>query len=294
MKFEIPRSTQPGETCLLTKHEIEAKEKIQKLLKSRPDYKLGILKLDFKYEFSSGEVLKASEDEKGIAHIFIKNRDETVVNFSKLLPPGYKFVTPSYLIRRPELLSSISGNMLGDAVLNGWLTYPPDKIIIIGDMQAPSSVFALLHEMGHTYQEINSPESLPQEEEKKNNGKKDTSEISQKISNYSEKERNAWFRAIQIARQIKREKNINLFEIFKEKKEFIEFMYGTLLTHKVQGRLRLAYHAGEEEAVKHILLTMFDKYDTEDTENKFLEGFFDKGRLRPKKEKDPETKDDIL
>lgn len=265
---------------LLTKHEVEVKKRVEKLLTARPEYRAGVLKLNFEYNFSTGEVFKAEEDEKGVAHIFIKNEEGVIVDFSNILPSGYKFVTPSFLKSHQEILSYHNKHTSGD-ILNGWFMCPKDKLIVIGDLHMPEGIFALLHEIGHIYKEEDLQKSSQKDDENEAIGEKNIKEIYQrKIFSNSEKERSAWFVAIQIARRIKEKENIDIFEVFKTKEELTEFIYGALLTHKVVGRVALAVSEDEDRGFSKMWDAMFGNFDREDERDIFFRKLFDKGHLR--------------
>lgn len=165
------------------------------------------------YFFSSGEQLHATEDSDGIAHIVIRRGDEIVIDFEKLLPPGYRFVCEKY-VRALEKKE-------GKEIWYGWYTNFKHKTIELEPFEGIEDILGLLHEIGHARFDEGSPELA---REKKIYSEimtfaKDSPEY--KVLLYQEEakqksaiERRAWAYAAKTMRILEREYGVNLKEVF--------------------------------------------------------------------------------
>jgi hypothetical protein len=266
----------PYEFPSLNDREVEAYEKLRETLSPRPEYAEGKEKLHFEHQFSTGEVLYAFEDQRGIAEIIIKKGDEVVMDFKDLLPAQvYRFVTPSYFkdtFQRPDLQT-------GD-----WGTIERIHAISVGDMRNAKSIFFLLHEIGHVRNRELKGHRDPGEEWENVNGlfKKDEGEDRRKIiKEISDVERGATAEALKITRHTKEAKNINLLEGFESSDELRDFIYAALLTYRIShGNEMIRSDNGLlKEIWEAIQKKLFDKQESSE-QWEFLETLFDKGRLK--------------
>lgn len=96
-KFEVNKFNAP-DIDILDKLETEKTYlRFIEEMKGRKEYIEGEIPLDFKNELSDGSMLRAKQDESGIANIFIEKNGEIVFNFKELLPKEYEYVTPKYI-----------------------------------------------------------------------------------------------------------------------------------------------------------------------------------------------------
>jgi len=111
----------------------------------RPEFTRGEVPLKYSYTFSKGERLDVSQDENGIAYIGITRGEKSIFDASRLLPPDFKFVTPTYFIK------SIKEYRLEDYHYNtsGWAVSPDRKMVLVGEFRSPRDLLTLLHEIGH-------------------------------------------------------------------------------------------------------------------------------------------------
>src|SRR5437773_673251 len=79
-----------------TPKEIDAFRAGHEPLVPRKGYVEGTLKLNIEHRLPGGEILKASEDEKGIVTVVIEKNDGTTIDLQSCLPTGFKFVSPTY------------------------------------------------------------------------------------------------------------------------------------------------------------------------------------------------------
>ncbi len=259
MKIESPI----GRSDLINKNELSSVINVISSIQPRKEYVSGSIKLDFKGVLPTGEFMEAVEDDAGIASIVLKKEGETILDFAKFLPYGVKFVTPTYI----ERYFGSKAKYLGQ-----WTYYPDHHLLSIGDIRNVYEIFALLHEIGHTHQtrkwQTDILKKLPLSE----------NDEKIKVRFLSSEERDAWSRAIRIARQIKESAGVNLFETFNTKEEFQEFLYSTLLSHKLGGNDTLS--SGVVKSLWEKILYMIGLESKREKQNNiFLSGLFDKGRL---------------
>lgn len=203
----------------------------QELSEPRDEYKEGKLKLDVEYVLPTGELLKATENEEGIASITIRKKDGSVFDFREFVKSEEQFVTPTYLnkiIKNDARLKKMGA----ERILGRWGHFTAIgaktktavyRLISVGDMKKPSSLFPLLHEMGHACQEIpnyKTENPLPLHTRKSFDTEK------------SIQERDAWVRAIKMARKLRREHGIDLFKLVEDWDHFKRLIYGSLIHYR--------------------------------------------------------------
>lgn len=228
-----------------------------------PEYKKGEEKLNFQYTFSGGEVLNATEDktEGGIASIIISKEGDKLFDFKDFLPNDCLFVTPTYLkeLQLHDSLFDFSQEKIGR-----WMWLSRNKAVVMGVMNNPTSIFSLLHEIGHA---------------RCDRHKLATEDIVAAVSskrgevNYKSKgERDAWAEAIKMAREIRQKHHINLLEAFSNFDDLKKYVYKNLARH----RYRKEYESNLTPT--RIWRTWFGiKPDKEELD--FLGQLFDKRKL---------------
>lgn len=217
----------------LTRRENDALEKGRKYDEPRKEFKEGKIKLDFEHQFSTGEVFKAKEGDMGNVDVVLERNGEVILDFQKLFRG--RFIAHSF-IRQQEGLGILPEGLIEK--LNGrWTSLSFGDLVVFGDMRSPVEIFIMLHEMGHTFQA----------EEKKiqsymGDGKDSPllPGIYKKkfhlgfIDNQSKRERGAWAWAFRTARKVHQDYGVNFFEVFKDRTEFENIVYGSLLSNRVQ------------------------------------------------------------
>lgn len=230
-----------------------------KLSKPRPEYKRGELKLDFQYQFTSGEILRATENGDGIASIIILRNDIEILDFKKYIPENLKMVTPTYL--RANGLKEYSGDWGMGTGDDG------DKLIIIGDMRNGRHLLVLLHELGHI--ELHGWDEKIMEELRKNEeiSVLNKPAFSKYIEANSANERGAWAKALRISREIKIKYGVNLLEAIGNLEDLNEIIYAALMGHRNhlerviigEAETKRDNQAGElDEETKEITLALLD------------------------------------
>ncbi len=234
---------------------------IPKIPEGEADYREGKQKLNFEYKFSSGEIFDAIENKDGTASIVIKQGEETIFDFKKLLPPEIEFATPTSLRKLPINAK----NFISRGAMGKWKFIPGTKFVSIGFFDGPRSIFALLHEIGHArlfgrneelkqkikYTNIPSrplgktlEEALADgtvvelmrdlderfAEHQKNN--EPSFQKRREIELESIEERSAWTEALKIAKGIRIKYNIDLLEGFKSFEELKRYTYSRLVTFR--------------------------------------------------------------
>ena len=277
-KLKYEQSVEQLADKTLTKKEFAISLRLLRAVESRKEYIDGKLKLNFEHVFSTGEVLEAQEDENGIARIVLKKSNETILDFSQTLSQEYKFVTPSYFKKNKSL-----GYRPGE-----WMAQQTEKWISIGDMKDARSLFVLLHEVGHTHKPLSQNQVRATEiyESARSSGgpvkfkKQFIKKITQDISS---DERDAWAGAVRIAREIRKRYGVNIFEVFKDSAEFQQFIYGALIDHRFgkESALVLSDKSKLQYVWESLKKNLFG-VERDSKERKFMEGLFDKSRLRRK------------
>lgn len=238
--------------------------------KPRKEYKEGELPLSARLPFSTGETACAFEDKSGIAHIFLEKNGRTLLDFTKLLQRDFKFVSPKYLLRIGQRDRA-----------GGWYSDPARKLVYAGDTQYKTWIFSLLHEIGHSYDYSNEREMA------ETFGLEAVADMHKKlkeeaVEKQSVHERNAWARAIRIARGIKKQFGTNLFEVFKDLDQFEKFVHGCLLSHAIgKEEELLKMRSWQERIWDELRLKLFGD-STKSRERKFVEELFDKGYINRK------------
>jgi len=262
------------ESKLITKHNLTHREK-QSVIKNNdnttPEYKEGKIKLNFEHKFSTGEIFKAREDDEGNVTIFLERNSEVIFNFQDLFK-GY-FFTPTSA--KNKKIRGVEDKKTMDLLKEGdWGCIPELGIVRVGAMNEPKDILTLLHEIGHTFQVWEARKSQNLENSLRNFLPISflQKEIELKlIKNLSKMERNAWAYAIKQARKIHKDYGVNIFEIFKNRNDFEDMIYGCLISYRVSN-----YHDLNE---KQNNLGIFSwKPTEEDIES--LKDLFDKERLQ--------------
>jgi len=208
----------------------------------RKEYIEGSIKLNYRHEFKNGYVFIATENEVGGVTILIERDGKPLVDLRTFLPNGYVFVSPTFLAALEGVPEEFKGNYFVNYDL---------RLVGIGDMRDPTAIFSVLHEIGHT--------ASPQEETEE---ARTPAARKDKIARLSRRERAAWARAIKIARGMRHDYGIDLFENFDDFEEFKKVIYGTLLGHRFTEEIFAKEAHG---------LTKEDL--------KFFEDLFDKGKF---------------
>ncbi len=220
---------------------------------SSQDFKLGKEKVCNQFVLSNGGgVINSNEDENGIVKIILNLKNGVVLDFSNLLPDGWKFVSPTFLIK--------SGK---EKVAGVWSANLEQKTISVGEIKGTESVFALLHEIGH---------ALDKEKMKKANEVYENYGESRSFNSFSSSaERVAWANAINLMRKL-RDDGINLFE-FIGWEDFRSFMYKSLADHRIVASLDEIQSAKETQK---FVEKLGGHYKFEDVDIEYLKKLFDK------------------
>lgn len=258
-----------------TAKEQETVEGPVRINEPRDEYVEGKLKLDVEYVLPAGELLRATENEEGIASVVIQKKDNSIIDLGELLEPGYKLVTPTYIHkivedddRSKDFLEALTGRWTHVAIREKSSNKILHQFISVGDMRDPSLVFTLLHEMGHTNQGTlgrhTTPHSLRTRESLG--------------AEKSVRERDAWARAIRMARELRREHDIDLFKLFEDWDHFKKFIYGSLITHRYVHQYKTEKSIASNKNVwQRIFGAKLDKKDLD-----YLKKLFDKEKFADK------------
>lgn len=212
---------------------------IRNLVRSRQEYEKGEIKLDFKYQFKNGEILKATENEDGIASVVIEQNGEILVDVGDYLPADFKMVTPTYL----------RAHGLEKYIKIGWsaITTEKEKIIVIADMTDGRHLTSLLHEFGHTKFVGWGKEVIAELKVHKDVGiLKKVRAFRNFIKARSANERGAWAEAIKIAREIRKQYGVNLLEPIKDLESLKQIIYAALTSHRIFLEKIILEEASEE------------------------------------------------
>ena len=265
----------------LTWKERKVYKEMMPLAYSRREYVEGLQKLNYQYIFSNGDILNASEDENGIASVVIKRDDKVIVNFQDIVP-NYKFITPTYLIKQdaPKRFQEIVGG--------NWNSFTSKFMINVGDMRDPRSIMLLMHEIGHCIDYSNGKHNPNQTEDArarynglfKTKYQAQRQKIAKEISNM---ERDAWVNALKIARDLKTEKNVNLFEGFANLNELQKLLYAGFMSYRMEvGEEMIASDEGLVGQIWEKIKQKFVSKNSHEEQWKYMEELFDKGKLRRK------------
>lgn len=233
------------------------------------DYIEGRKKLDFRHQFSSGETFEATEDDDGAKFIILKD-GKGVFDFRDLVSSSRRFVTPQYLRRLSEASGSeektpydfkINPEGYIKKVQGKWVIN--ENFISIGEINSPKNIFALLHEIGHA-RTLQKYEPKMREVESEN-------DIKKILTVASGAERAAWAEAIKIARKIKTNTGVDLFEAFSDSDDLKKYIYTNLSKQRYGAEVALTN-------VPKILLDIF-RINPKSKKSEFLDGLFDKRKL---------------
>ncbi len=241
-----------------TAEELELVKLAEKLAAPRSEYKNGREKLGFRYQLSGGEVFAVAEDGNGLADVRIEKDGKVIANLKDYLPPGFKFVTPTYLNGGDPREKSISGV---------WYTLPDRKLMSVGDMTDAALIPLLFHEICHAKQGA----EMDKEAVEKSSGGHlfgTFDEYVEFIIEDSRFERDAWAGAIGLMRKLKNEKGVDMFKLFPDFEEFKRIIYAGLL----HNRFREEYYL--QDLFKSRGLTAYLEESSA-----FLKQLFDKGKF---------------
>lgn len=211
----------------------EAKKKFEDDFFSRPEYIAGEKPFEYQHVFSSGESLKAFQDEEGAGHVVIQRDGKTIFDFSSLLPPDFIMAAPKYFQTFPEKeeFDDPIGRWSASLDLNR-------KLILLGEFISPKNILSLLHEIGHI--NADSPKEKKERQGLLLDVSADFIDLSKLSSEKklirlkSKMERRAWAWAISAMRKVQKETGIPLSEIFpafSDLKKFINDQMGGYRRH---------------------------------------------------------------
>ncbi len=183
------------------------------------EYKEGKKRLHFTHRFSTGHNLEVSENDEGLVSFVISFEGKTLIDLSKshFIGPGYKVVSPSYLISH-----NIVSEKIGD-----FYTSVPDNdqeeaLIVMGDMRSPYHILSAIHEIGHSWVP-NIPTAketiLDRKQKRPVDAPHSHVPLGEKAELISYLERTAWAAALRIVRVVKEEYGLDLFESFKSREK---------------------------------------------------------------------------
>jgi len=216
------------------KEELESREKESELIKEIP--------------LQEGKRFTV-EKENGEVRVLLKEDEKVLGNFNKLLPEGYQYE-------------------IGDEWLVDW----EREKVVIGDWKDSRNILSLLHEIGHARdpeeyikrlgyklkhlelveESVESRERIMEEYQKKGIAErtekgqyygeieKQTKDFLKNVSNLVirekgdiiQAERNAWAWALKAARNISRNKEVNLLQGFRNVKEIKDWIDRSLETYR--------------------------------------------------------------
>lgn len=269
----------------LTTYEQKILDEVLDAAEPRREYVEGVKKLNFEYIFSNGDILKANENEGGIARIVVIRDGKAVLDFNDLFFGNiYRFVTPTYFQRE------ISTTRIGHENPRGTWNFQP-FLIAVGDMRDAKSLMYLLHEVGHARDYITEKHHLMEtlENWKKNTGlfsAKKRTEREALIEEISSNERDAWANALKLAHTIKIENDIDLMEGFDDLDDLKDTINGAFLSFRLNlGEEMITADKGfiSKIGMKIKQKLGFSESTTNNPRWEFMKSFFDKNRLRHKK-----------
>jgi len=191
----------------------------------------GRRRLNFEKPFSGG-ILRATEDENGIASFkILDNADQQIFDF-QTLTPDFKFVTPTYQRNlRPQEKEIPSEFELDLGIRKEkkrgqWACDFNNKLILIGEF-SEKGILALLHEIGHSKLDG----EMWYSKLKETGGEVS---VKERAKLKSELERAVWAEAFGIARELRddEELRLNLFEGFSNQEELWKYVYASLSAHR--------------------------------------------------------------
>jgi len=219
----------------------------------------------FEYNFvlPGGEKLEAFQSKRGGGSIVIKRGNEVVLDFSELLPEGFKFVTPTYFKKHPK------DSSLFDYFDNSWGASMTRKMILLGELKKPQDLLTLFHEIGHSHddssEDVEELERIGSIEEelattKDLEYKVLLSEDLAKLK--SKKERKAWAGALRILRKIQRESGVDLRSLFPTFDDLKKYMNEALATYRRSHEWIIKQ--GYDEGFYKELQRLFDRWQYEE------------------------------
>ncbi len=198
----------------------------------REEYRDGTIPLEFRHTFSNQTSLSATQNKDGIAKIVLEREGVPLLDMKGLLPEGYDYTTPRYVLDHEDELSV-------PVFLGTWGAYRPLNMVHVGDWTKPEQIFNLLHEIGHTQQDTVGLEALQQEVNQKQKISKfrESAEgqrlLRQWVEALSKSERDAWASAIHYAKKIRDEFDVDFIgEIFKTSEDIELYIQKILHTYK--------------------------------------------------------------
>ena len=234
------------------------KEKREMEARDRPseEFREGRVPFGFRHTFPGGEKFIARQSNKGQGMITLEKDGAAVLDFSALLPEGWKFVTPTYFQKHPEEES------LADYFDNDWAASPDRKMVLCGEFKTPQDILGLLHEIGHavndTSEENDAWENL--EEEKRNTRDSAyTVLLDEEIAkNRSKSEGGAWAWAIRAMRRTQAETGADFRGLFSSPAGVKEYVHYYLANHR-RGYERIIREDLDPSFYKE-LQTLFDRW----------------------------------
>jgi len=237
--------------------------------KSDLNYREGREKLHFNFQFSSGELFEATE-ENGQARFVITKDGQEVFDFKSLLPQDFKFRTPEYWLNlkqnNPEAPAGFKVNpeKFKDEAAGVWQC--GEKFISVGRITSIKDVLALLHEVGHSKTRSFGSRFTEQ-----------SSNDQQSAKLESANERLAWAEALKIIRKVNKDLGVDLTEGFSDQQEMKDYIYTCLASHRYMAELKSA-------GTFRQMLAYLDVKPV-NTNLKWLDKLFDKRKLTKKVDK---------
>lgn len=230
---------------------------IRDLVQSSPEYQNGESKLDFQYQLEDGEILRATENEDGIATIVIERDGDVLVDLKDYIPDDFKIVTATYL-RTHKLEKDYKAN---------WSVITPknQKLVVVGDMRDIRQTLILFHEFGHTkFEGWNKGVTKILNEQRDVGLFKKEEAYRNFIEASSTNERGAWAEALKIVRQIRKQYGVDLLGPIKDLKSLKQIIYAALATHRDGREFEIVNEAKhskvdfDERAKENILILLKD------------------------------------
>ncbi len=237
---------------------------ISEFKRSNLEYAEGREKLNYRCQLSSGEFFEATED-NGEAKFVISRDGKEIFNFGDLVPKEFKFATPQYWLNLNESDKSAPPRFKEDPegyrkeVQGEWQC--GENFISVGEVSSLQDILTLLHEVGHYYEDFSTLGN-----DKKEGDKKEAAKLS------SKSERAAWAYALNFARKISKDLNIDLFEGFSDREDLKKYIYTCLSTHRYMAEL-------ESSGVLMVAMDILGIKSINPKKMKWLDSLFDKRKL---------------
>lgn len=230
----------------------------------RKEYSKGEIKLNFAYTYVNGDRLVAREDEDGIAHIVIERNGKELFDFKQFAGEGYVLVTPSNIKKQNLIQRSLLKEHAGT-----WVSIPARGEVLVGDMRDPTAIFALLHETGHSKQDV--ARKIP---------RRGFDFMESNLDYISHRERDAWADALSAAREIKEKYGTDLFEAFRTIDDLTRFVHASLYCKEFAARKIMGLEKQENPVARLWNFVKEKLFEDKSNENaEFIRKVFDKGRL---------------